>query len=80
MTPETLAALSVAMRKRFVEGPHQHRQAYMRLILDTVTVGAHEIRLEGSPAALERLAREGASSWLPEVLSFAQEMACRCQR
>jgi hypothetical protein len=71
VTPEKLSALSVAMRKRLADGPQQLRQAYMRLILDMVMVGAHEIRLEGPPAALERLARDGASSSLPEVLSFA---------
>jgi site-specific DNA recombinase len=73
LTPDKLDTLSIAMRKRLADGPPQLRQAYMRLILQSVTVGANEIRLEGPPAALERLAQNGPSSSLPEVLSFAQE-------
>ena len=72
LTSEKLATLSVEMRKRLAEGPQELRQAYMRLILSTVTVGQHNVRLEGSPAVLEDLARKGASKSLPEVLSFAQ--------
>ena len=37
------------MRKRLAEGPQELRQAYMRLLLEGVTVGHHEVRLEGSP-------------------------------
>jgi hypothetical protein len=48
------------------------RQAYMRLILENVAVGHHEVRLEGSPTILERLAQKGAAKSCAEVLSFAQ--------
>ena len=61
------------MRRRLVEEPPELRQAYMRLLLETVTVDHHAIRLEGPPAELEKLARHGPSKSLPEVLSFAQE-------
>lgn len=36
------------MRKRLAEGPRELRQAYMKLFLEGVTVGHHEVRLEGS--------------------------------
>jgi DNA invertase Pin-like site-specific DNA recombinase len=72
LTPEMLASLSAQMRKRLAEGPPHLRQAYMRLLLETVAVGHHDVRLEGSPAILERLARNGASNSCAEVLSFAQ--------
>lgn len=73
LTAHKVDALSIAMRKRLADGPPELRQAYMRLIQQSVTVGAHEIWLEGPPAALERLAQSGRSSSLPEVLSLAQE-------
>ena len=73
LTPEKLKVLSVQMRKRLAEGPPELRQAYMRLILDTVMVDHHEVHLDGPPVILEKLARAGAINALPEVLSFAQE-------
>jgi hypothetical protein len=72
LSDEMLGTLSVAMRKRLVEGPQELRQAYMRLILENVVVGHHDVHLEGSPAVLERLARNGPSKSCAEVLSFAQ--------
>ena len=38
ITPDKLKALSVAMQKRLAEGPPELRQAYLRLILDSVTI------------------------------------------
>jgi hypothetical protein len=73
ITPEKLKLLSMQMKKRLAVGPPELRQAYMRLILDTVTVDHHEIHLEGRPAILKRLAQTGEINALPEVLSFAQE-------
>src|SRR5262249_23934492 len=43
-----------------------------KLFLEGVTVGHLEVRLEGSPTILEKLARSGASKSCAEVLSFAQ--------
>jgi site-specific DNA recombinase len=60
------------MRKRLAEGPPELRQAYMKLLLEGVIVSHHEVRLEGSPAVLEKLAQNGASKSCAEVLSFAQ--------
>ena len=54
-------------------GPPELRQPYMRLILDSVTIDHHDVRLEGPPVVLEKLLQTGASKSLPEVLSFAQE-------
>lgn len=68
-----LANLSAAMRKRLAEGPQELRQAYMRLILENVVVDHHNVRLEGSPAILERLANRGLPNSSPEALSFVQE-------
>lgn len=73
ITPDKLKALSVAMQKRLAEGPPELRQAYMRLILDSVTIDQHDERLEGPPVVLEKLSQTGASKSLPEVISFAQE-------
>lgn len=73
ITADKLKALSMQMQKRLAEGPPELRQAYMRLILDTVTVDHHSVRLDGPPVILEKLAQAGASKALPEVLSFAQE-------
>jgi len=73
ITPDKLKALSVAMQKRLAEGPPELRQAYMRLILDSVTIDHNDVRLEGLPVVLEKLSQTGASKSLPEVLSFAQE-------
>jgi len=61
------------MQQRLVEGPPELRQAYMRLILDTVTVDHHVVHLDGPPVILEKLTETGAIKALPEVLSFAQE-------
>jgi site-specific DNA recombinase len=71
ITPDKLKALSVAMQKRLAEGPPELRQAYMRLILDSVTIDHHDVRLEGPPVVLEKLSQTGAPKSLPEVLSFA---------
>jgi hypothetical protein len=49
ITPDKLKALSLAMQKRLAEGPPELRQAYMRLILDSVTIDHHDVRLEGPP-------------------------------
>jgi hypothetical protein len=73
ITPDKLKALSLAMQKRLAEGPPELRQAYMRLILDSVTIDRHDVRLEGPPVVLKKLSQTGASKSLPEVLSFAQE-------
>lgn len=64
--------LSVAMRKRLAEGPQVLRQAYMRRLLEAVTIDHHSVGLEGSPAVLETLARYGTSKSCAEVLSSAQ--------
>lgn len=68
-----LKTLSLEMRKRLAEGPPELRQAYMRLLLENVTVDHDSIRLEGSPAILEKLASRGLSKSSPEVLSFVRE-------
>ena len=60
------------MRKRLAEGPPELRQAYMRLLLEGVSVGHHEVRLEGSPAILEKLAQNDALKWCAEIFFFAQ--------
>ncbi len=73
LSPEKLKTLSIEMRRRLAEGPPDLRQAYMRLLLDTVTVDHHSIRLDGSPAILEKLASRGLSKSSPEVLSFVRE-------
>ena len=56
LSADKLGKLSMQMRKRLAEGPPELRQAYMKLLLEGVTVGHHEVRLEGSPAVLEKLA------------------------
>jgi len=73
LSPEKLNTLSTEMRRRLAEGPPELRQAYMKLLLDTVTVDHHSIRLDGSPAILEKLASRGLSKSSPEVLSFVRE-------
>jgi hypothetical protein len=45
----------------------------MKLLLEAVTVDHHTVRLEGSPAILEKLASRGPSKSSPEVLSFVRE-------
>jgi len=71
---DTLAGLK-ALRQEVVDppspvadGPPELRQAYMKLLLEGVTVSHHEVRLEGSPAILEKLAQNGASMSCAEVL------------
>jgi hypothetical protein len=59
------------MRRRLTEGPADLRQAYMTLLLESVTVD--HVRLAGSPAVLENLASRGASKSSPEVSSFVRE-------
>lgn len=73
LSPKKLQALALQMRQRLSEGPPDLRQAYMRLLLDRVTIDHHSIRLEGSPVILEKLANRGLSKSTPEVLSFVQE-------
>ena len=73
LSPEKLKTLSMEMRKRLAEGPPELRQAYMRLLLENVTVDYDSIRLEGSPVILEKLASRGLSKSSPEVLSFVRE-------
>jgi hypothetical protein len=50
ITPDKLKALSLAMQKRLSEGPPELRQAYMRLILDLVTIDHHDA-LKSHPSA-----------------------------
>ena len=71
---DTLAGLK-ALRQEVVDppspvadGPPELRQAYMKLLLEGVTVSHHEVRLEGSPAILEKLAQNGAPMSCAEVL------------
>ncbi len=71
ITPEKVRLLAAQMRERLRTGPPELRQAYMRLLLNSVVVGPEEIRLSGSNAILERLAAQGASTSAPEVISFA---------
>lgn len=73
LSPEKLSTLSMEMCRRLADGPPELRQAYMRLLLDRVTVDHHSVRLEGSPAVLEKLANRGLPKSSPEVLSFVQE-------
>jgi len=73
LSSEVLKTLSLEMRRRLADGPPELRQAYMRLILERVTVDHDVVRLEGSPAILEKLANRGPSKSTPEVLSFVQE-------
>src|SRR5215813_4983219 len=54
------------------QGPQELRQAYMKLLLESVAVGHQEVKLEGSSAVSERLAWNGASKSCAEVLSFTQ--------
>jgi hypothetical protein len=70
---DKLGKLSMEMRKRLVDGPQELRQAYMKLLLEGVTVGHHEAKLEGSLAVLEKLTQNGAPKSCAEVLYFAQE-------
>ena len=63
--------------RRLAEGPPELRQAYMKLLLEAVTVDHHSFRLEGSPAILEKLASRGPSKSSPEVLSFVREWCPR---
>ena len=49
------------------------KDRYMKLLLDRVTVDHRSVRLEGSPAILEKLANRGLPNSSPEVLSFIQE-------
>ncbi len=72
LSTDKLGKLSMEMRKRLAEGPPELRQAYMKLLLEGVTVSHDEVRLEGSPAILEKLAQNGAAKSCAEVLSFAQ--------
>jgi site-specific DNA recombinase len=41
LNAEKLGKLSMEMRKRLAEGPQELRQAYMKLLLEGVTVGHH---------------------------------------
>jgi len=59
LSPENLTTLSMEMRRHLAGGPHELRQAYMRLLLDHVMVGHYSVRPEGSPAILEKLASRG---------------------
>jgi site-specific DNA recombinase len=73
LSPEALHTLSMEMRRRLADGPPELRQAYMRLLLDQVTVDHDTVRLEGSPAILEKLANHRPSKSTTEVLSLVQE-------
>ena len=75
MSPEKIKALALQMQ--LAEVPPELRQAYMRLILDPVTIDHHDVRLEGPLVVLEKLSQTGASKSLPEVLSFAREWRAR---
>jgi hypothetical protein len=67
LSPEKLKTLSMEMRKRLAEGPPELRQAYMRLLLENVTVDYDNIRLEGSPVIREKLASRGCQSRLSSL-------------
>jgi hypothetical protein len=71
--PQKLKTLSMEMRRRLAEGSPELRQSYMKLLLEAATVDHHSIRLEDSPAILEKLASRGPSMSSPEVLSLVRE-------
>ncbi|WP_281196611.1 recombinase family protein, partial [Paramagnetospirillum marisnigri] len=73
ITPEKIRLLAAQMRERLRTGPPELRQAYMRLLLNSVVVGAEEICLSGSNAVLERLAAQGVSASASEVITFARK-------
>jgi hypothetical protein len=53
------------------------RQAYVRLLVDEVTVGVEEVRIRGSRKALERAVIASSASSAGKVPSFAREWRAR---
>ena len=66
ITTDKLKALSLAMQTP-CRRPPELRQAYMHLILDSVTIDRHDVRLKAA-VVLGKLSQTGASKSLPEVL------------
>ena len=53
------------------------KQAYVRLVMNEVTVKDKEISISGSKAALARAASDGLNEAVPGVLSFVRQWRAR---
>jgi len=76
LSPEKLKTLSMEMRKRLAKGPPELRQAYMRLLLENVTVDHDSIRLEGSPSSW-RSSPAGVVKVVSRSSLYCSGVACR---
>jgi site-specific DNA recombinase len=72
LDPKALAKLCAAMKQRFVEGPPELRQAYMRLFLDKAELDGDRVMVRGSKALLTKFADAGGSFSVPQVLTYAR--------
>ncbi|MGB3719470.1 MAG: recombinase family protein [Hyphomicrobiaceae bacterium] len=73
LTPEKVGQIAVMLREKLYQGPPDLRQAYVRLILNEVSVDGREIRISGSKALLARAAAKGLGTTSPSVPSFVRE-------
>lgn len=73
ITPDKIAAFATLLRDKLRNGPPDLKQAYVRLVMNEVTVKDKEISITGSKAALARAASGGLNEAAPGVLSFVRE-------
>ncbi|HML27310.1 MAG TPA: hypothetical protein PKE16_00440 [Hyphomicrobium sp.] len=69
ITPDKIAALAASLRDKLRNGSSDFKQAYVRLIVQEVSVGDKEIRISGSKAVLARAASDGLDKTAPGVFS-----------
>ena len=77
VTAEKVERLAFTLRRHLHEGSPELRQAYVRLVLDEVSVTPQQIRISGSKAVLARTAAQGVAEATPPVLSFVREWRAR---
>ena len=70
INPAKIEKFARLLRDRLRDGPGDHKQAYVRLLLNEVRVGDEGVRISGSKAILARGAAEGLDKPASVVLSF----------
>ncbi|RCS24737.1 hypothetical protein DUT91_04510 [Phyllobacterium salinisoli] len=77
ITPEKIERFAQLLRDRLVKGSAELRQAYVRILMQGVSVTKKEIKISGSKATHAKAASQGLGATSPAVLSFVREWRAR---
>lgn len=73
VTSEKVERLAFILRRHVREGTPELLQAYVRLLLNEISVAPQQIRISGSKAVPAGTAAQGVAEATPAILSFVGE-------